>query len=79
MAGRRQAVFTDFFERVQPAAGARLLDVGCGTGDFLLFARARSWHPTGIDLSERAAAQARARVGSRRAPTGRGCRPTGST
>jgi SAM-dependent methyltransferase len=61
MADRRLAVFADFFERVHPTAGARLLDVGCGTGDFLLLARDRGWRPTGIDLSERAAARARER------------------
>jgi len=61
LAGRRLAVFSDFFERVHPTGEARLLDVGCGTGDFLLLAREHGWHPTGIDLSERAAALARER------------------
>jgi len=61
MTDRRLAVFSDFFERVRPSAGARLLDVGCATGDFLLLARDRGWRPTGIDLSERATARARER------------------
>ena len=59
--GRRLAVFSDFFERVRPCGDGRLLDVGCGTGDFLALARARGWQPTGIDLSARAAALARER------------------
>jgi 2-polyprenyl-3-methyl-5-hydroxy-6-metoxy-1,4-benzoquinol methylase len=57
--GRRLAVFGEFFELVAPTPGGRLLDVGCGTGDFLLLARERGWRPTGIDLSERAVARAR--------------------
>ena len=61
VAGRRLAVFSDFFDRVPPSGGARLLDVGCGTGDFLLLARERGWRPMGIDVSERAAARARER------------------
>ena len=61
VAGRRLAVFSDFFERVPPSGEARLLDVGCGTGDFLLLARERGWQPTGIDVAERAAARARER------------------
>lgn len=31
-------------------AGARLLDVGCGGGDFLLFAKSADWQVTGLDL-----------------------------
>jgi SAM-dependent methyltransferase len=61
VAGRRLAVFSDFFERVPSSGDARLLDVGCGTGDFLLLARERGWQPTGIDVSERATARARER------------------
>jgi len=61
MTARRMAVFAEFFRRVSVGGDARLLDVGCGTGDFLLLAREHGWRPTGIDLSERAAARARAR------------------
>jgi SAM-dependent methyltransferase len=61
LAPRRLAIFSEFFERVPARGGARLLDVGCGTGDFLVLARDRGWQPTGIDVSERAASQARER------------------
>lgn len=35
-----------------PAAGARLLDFGCGSDVFLNWARERGWHTTGADFSE---------------------------
>jgi 2-polyprenyl-3-methyl-5-hydroxy-6-metoxy-1,4-benzoquinol methylase len=35
-----------------PAAGARLLDFGCGSDVFLNSARARGWETTGLDFSE---------------------------
>jgi SAM-dependent methyltransferase len=58
---RRMAIFSEFFERVPPRGHARLLDVGCGAGDFLALAGTRGWSPTGIDLSERAARLTRQR------------------
>src|SRR5262249_51265115 len=61
LAPRRLAIFSEFFERVPVRGGSRLLDVGCGTGDFLALARDHSWQATGIDLSERAANRARDR------------------
>jgi SAM-dependent methyltransferase len=38
-----------------------LLDVGCGVGDSLVQARSAGWRCTGIEISEKAAAIARAR------------------
>ena len=32
-------------------AGRRLLEVGCGTGSFLMFARTKGWQVTGLDSS----------------------------
>jgi SAM-dependent methyltransferase len=45
-----------------PAAGTRLLDVGCGTGDFLIEARARGYVVSGVEFSPSSAATAAARV-----------------
>ena len=45
----------------RPAAGAAILDVGCGTGTQLAFYSAQGFHPAGIDLSGAMLAVARTR------------------
>jgi 2-polyprenyl-3-methyl-5-hydroxy-6-metoxy-1,4-benzoquinol methylase len=45
----------------QPSAGAQLLDVGCGEGDFLAAMQGMGWLVTGIEPSEEGAAIARAK------------------
>jgi 2-polyprenyl-3-methyl-5-hydroxy-6-metoxy-1,4-benzoquinol methylase len=48
-------------ERRLGRRGGRLLDVGCATGVLVEAARARGWTAIGVDISEFAAAQCRAR------------------
>jgi len=40
----------------KPRPGSRLLDVGCGSGDFLIFARRAGWDATGVDPDPEAVA-----------------------
>ncbi len=43
-------------------AGARVLDVGCGTGDNAIYLAERGYHVTGVDAVERAIRTARLRA-----------------
>lgn len=54
---RRRLFASDLFF-LQGMAPGRVLDVGCGNGDFLIAARAFGWSPTGIDFDESAVARA---------------------
>lgn len=45
----------------KPESGQKLLDFGCGNGEFLLFARAMGWQTMGIDADAEAVATARSR------------------
>jgi len=40
---------------LEPSNGARLLDVGCGNGRFLIDARSAGWHVTGVEPDPNAA------------------------
>lgn len=53
----------DLLERYGLPPGARLLQLGCGEGNFLVRAAARGFDVTGIDDSAAACARARARLG----------------
>lgn len=55
----RHPTYRPFFEQVKPAAGYKLLDIGCGVGRFCQGAASVGWSVEGIDLSERAVSIAR--------------------
>ncbi len=54
--------FSQYIHKVPIRRAGNLLDVGCGTGEFLLAAAAMGYAPVGIELTEAAAAVARTRT-----------------
>lgn len=67
---RRERLYREFLAGYHAAPGRnRLLDVGCGAGQFLALAREQGWDVMGVEIAEAGAAGARAlglsvRVGS---------------
>jgi SAM-dependent methyltransferase len=51
------------FLKDTPVRGGKLLDVGCGTGDFLIMAQGAGYSVTGIDFSQTTIEIARSRFG----------------
>lgn len=59
--GERDALHALALRLLDAPAGERVLDVGCGGGQFLAFAQARGLRGVGVDIAEQALARARAR------------------
>lgn len=57
-----EAEITFLVDRLRLAAGARILDIGCGTGRHTVGLAARGYAMTGVDLSDGMLDQARARA-----------------
>jgi 2-polyprenyl-3-methyl-5-hydroxy-6-metoxy-1,4-benzoquinol methylase len=59
----RQGIDTGLARNLEPLSGVqgKLLDVGCGNGNFLDFARRAGWQVRGLDFDPAAVAAARAR------------------
>ncbi len=58
---RRHRLFLDFLDGVRQAGRSRLLDIGCGTGEFIELARARGWNAWGVEVSREAVQTAQGR------------------
>ena len=56
------AAWTKLLQRWQPAPPAQILDIGCGTGSLSLVLARLGHHVTGIDLSPKMIAQAKAKA-----------------
>lgn len=60
--GQRELIDTHCRHMPKPRPGARLLDVGCGDGFFLEFARRAGWSVVGVDFDQEAVKAARSRA-----------------
>jgi 2-polyprenyl-3-methyl-5-hydroxy-6-metoxy-1,4-benzoquinol methylase len=57
--GQRTMIDTESRHLPKPRPGARLLDIGCGDGRFLEFARRAGWSVVGVDFDQKAVDAAR--------------------
>src|SRR5215813_2471641 len=55
-----------YYERLEIPAGARLLDVGCGSGQLALLASRDGFDTTGVDIAENLIERARERAAAER-------------
>ena len=58
---RRRKIDVEMRYMPKPSIHSRLLDLGCGNGDFLLRAQQAGWRTVGVDFDPKAAALARQR------------------
>jgi len=58
---RRRKIDVEMRYMPKPSTNSRLLDLGCGNGDFLLRARQAGWQTLGVDVDPKAAVLARQR------------------
>ena len=61
LAARRRKIDVEMRYMPKPSTHSRLLDLGCGNGNFLLRARQVGWHTLGVELDPKAAALAHQR------------------
>src|SRR5262245_24526431 len=53
-----------YYERLEIPPGARLLDIGCGSGQLALMASREGFNTTGVDIAENLIERARERAGA---------------